>query len=226
MKNGIYQFAIVRLFHQKSKKKLSLALLVICTMLIYMILQVISVVGIPIIMIFLENGMKKAIGLLVILGLAATPVLAQKINIDFAHHYNFKTIETFQYVETEETKAYNPLIADRVVSKIKQELTEGGLTEVDGDERDAGNRGDRRAARSPRAPMAKAGAHRCRKAEDREAQGIRPHQAGQIGGLLEHLGRVVTRFEDAGREPLDRSRYEQQYEHDDAEGSGNPHRRD
>jgi hypothetical protein len=74
--------------------------------------------------------MKRLLGLLIVLALAATPAMAQKINIDFAHDYNFETIKTFQYAETKDTNASNPLMAQRIVDRIKSELTEGGLTEV------------------------------------------------------------------------------------------------
>lgn len=74
--------------------------------------------------------MKKLLGFLLVLGLMAMPALAQKIIIDYAHDYDFSGIKTFQYVETEDTKHSNPMMAERVVAKIKQELKEGGLTEV------------------------------------------------------------------------------------------------
>ncbi len=74
--------------------------------------------------------MKKAFGLLIVLGLAATPALAQKVTIDYAHDFDFKTVKTFQYVETEESDAKNPMMQDRIVSAIKKELAEGGLKEV------------------------------------------------------------------------------------------------
>jgi len=74
--------------------------------------------------------MKKALGLIVVLGLAATPALAQKVTIDYAHDYDFDSIETFQYVDTEESNAGNPMMADRIEAMIKKELKDGGLTEV------------------------------------------------------------------------------------------------
>jgi hypothetical protein len=74
--------------------------------------------------------MKKTLGLMIVLGLAATPAFAQKVNIDYAHDYDFDSIETFQYVDTEESNASNPLMHDRVVAMIKKELREGGATEV------------------------------------------------------------------------------------------------
>jgi hypothetical protein len=74
--------------------------------------------------------MKKALGLIFVLALVASPAMAQKVNIDYAHDYDFKGIKTFQYVDTKDTNPKNELMADRVTSMIKKELTEGGLTEV------------------------------------------------------------------------------------------------
>ena len=75
--------------------------------------------------------MKKALGLIVVMALAATPVMAQKVTIDYAHDYPLGTVKTFQYVDTQESNVQgNQMMADRVVSMIKKELREGGLTEV------------------------------------------------------------------------------------------------
>ncbi len=74
--------------------------------------------------------MKRIFGLLVVMGLLASPALAQKVTIDYAHDFDFKTLKTFQYVDTKKTNAPNQLMQDRIVSAIKRELTEGGLTEV------------------------------------------------------------------------------------------------
>jgi len=74
--------------------------------------------------------MKKTLGLLIILGLAATPALAQKVNIDYAHDFDFSGSETFQYVNTEESNAGNPMMADRIESMIKAKMIAGGATEV------------------------------------------------------------------------------------------------
>ena len=74
--------------------------------------------------------MKKTLGLLIILGLAASPAVAQKVNIDYAHDFDFNAVKTFQYVNTEESNPANPMMADRIESLIKKELKEGGLTEV------------------------------------------------------------------------------------------------
>ena len=75
--------------------------------------------------------MKKALGLLFVLALVATPAMAQKVTIDYAHDYDFDGIKTFQYVDTRESNVQgNELMATRVMSMIKKELREGGLTEV------------------------------------------------------------------------------------------------
>jgi hypothetical protein len=64
------------------------------------------------------------------MGLAATPAFAQKVNIDYAHDYDFDAIETFQYVDTVESNSSNPMMADRIASMIRKEMREGGLNEV------------------------------------------------------------------------------------------------
>jgi hypothetical protein len=74
--------------------------------------------------------MKKALGLIFVMALIATPAMAQKVTIDYAHDFDFTSLKTFQYVDTAESNAKNSLMADRVTSMIKKELTEGGLTEV------------------------------------------------------------------------------------------------
>ena len=45
----------------------------------------------------------RIIGITVVAMLVALPVLAQKVYIDYAHDFDFNAVETFQYVETEET---------------------------------------------------------------------------------------------------------------------------
>ena len=74
--------------------------------------------------------MKRTLGLLIILGLAATPALAQKVHIDYAHDFDFSGPETFQYVNTEESNSPNPMMADRIESMIKAKMKAGGATEV------------------------------------------------------------------------------------------------
>jgi hypothetical protein len=78
--------------------------------------------------------MKRTIFTVTAALLIAAPAMAQKVNIDYASDFDFEGVETFQYVETEESSIKdNPMMADRVVSMIKSELTEGGLREVEGD---------------------------------------------------------------------------------------------
>ena len=74
--------------------------------------------------------MKKLTGLVVVLGLAATPAFAQKVVLDYAHEFDFQPVKTFQYVDTKDTNINDSLMADRVVSAIKQTLRERGLSEV------------------------------------------------------------------------------------------------
>ena len=74
--------------------------------------------------------MRKLFGILIVLGLAATPALAQKVYIDYAHDFDLGTVKTFQYVETKDSDAKDPLMADRIVSMIKKELVESGMKEV------------------------------------------------------------------------------------------------
>jgi len=74
--------------------------------------------------------MKKVLGLIFVLTLAATPAMAQKVTVDYAHDFDFDSIKTFQYVDTKESNAKNELMAGRIAELIKKELREGGLTEV------------------------------------------------------------------------------------------------
>jgi len=75
--------------------------------------------------------MKKILGCAVLAMLIAAPGFAQKVTIDYAHGFDFDSVTTFQYVDTEESNIKdNPMMGDRVVSMIKQELREGGLQEV------------------------------------------------------------------------------------------------
>ncbi|MBW2510023.1 MAG: DUF4136 domain-containing protein, partial [Deltaproteobacteria bacterium] len=81
----------------------------------------------------IERGkkMKRVCGIAVVTLLVAVPGFAQKVNIDYAHDFDFNSINTFQYVDTEESNIKNNnLMADRVVGMIKKELREGGLQEV------------------------------------------------------------------------------------------------
>jgi hypothetical protein len=75
--------------------------------------------------------MKNVIGLIFVVALIATPAMAQKVQIDYAHDFDFDSIKTFQYVDTRESNVQgNSMMAQRVEDMIKKELREGGLTEV------------------------------------------------------------------------------------------------
>ncbi len=77
--------------------------------------------------------MKRALGLVFVLALAATPAMAQKVNIDYAHDFDFKSVKTFQYVDTKDSNVKNQLMADRIEEMIKKEMREGGTVEVQSD---------------------------------------------------------------------------------------------
>jgi hypothetical protein len=77
--------------------------------------------------------MKRALGLAIVLALAATPAVAQKVNIDYAHDYDFDAVRTFQYVDTSDSNHQNPMMADRIQAAIIRELVNGGLEQVDAD---------------------------------------------------------------------------------------------
>ena len=74
--------------------------------------------------------MKKALGLVFVLALAATPAMAQKVTVDYAHDFDFESVKTFQDVETKDSNAKNEIMADRDATMFKKELAEGGLKEV------------------------------------------------------------------------------------------------
>jgi hypothetical protein len=75
--------------------------------------------------------MKKVFGLIFVVALIATPATAQKVNIDYAHDYDFDSVKTFQYVDTRESNVQgNEIMAKRVEDMIKKEMREGGGTEV------------------------------------------------------------------------------------------------
>jgi len=75
--------------------------------------------------------MNKILGLSIVLGLTAMPALAQKVTIDYAHHFDFNRVKTFGYVETKDSDSQDQLLDERIKSAIVQELTEGGLQQVD-----------------------------------------------------------------------------------------------
>lgn len=75
--------------------------------------------------------MKRTLGWTIGLLLIASPALSQKIAIDYADDFDFGQVETFAYVETEGTKAADTLMHDRIKQAIIDELTAGGLKQVD-----------------------------------------------------------------------------------------------
>ena len=78
-----------------------------------------------------KKKMKKTLGIIFAVMLVAAPGLAQKVHIDYARDFDFDSVQTFQYVDTEDTAIKdNAIMADRVVSMITKELREGGLREV------------------------------------------------------------------------------------------------
>ena len=77
--------------------------------------------------------MKKALGLVFVLALAATPAMAQKVTVDYAHEFDFDAVKTFQFVDTPESNAQNDMMDSRIKTAIIRELTEGGLQRVESD---------------------------------------------------------------------------------------------
>jgi len=78
----------------------------------------------------MEERMKKTLGIAAVVLLLALPAAAQKVNIDYAHDFDFSGVKTFQYVDTDESNARSDLMNQRIAGAIKRELKEGGLTEV------------------------------------------------------------------------------------------------
>jgi len=80
----------------------------------------------------MEDKMKKVFGLAIVATLIALPGFAQKVSIDYAHDFDFDSVNTFQYVDTADSNITdNPMMADRAASMIRKEMREGGLTEVE-----------------------------------------------------------------------------------------------
>ena len=77
--------------------------------------------------------MKKTLGTLIVLALAALPAAAQTVTIDYAHDYDFKTVKTFQFVESSDSKASDPLMDGRIKDAIVNQLVQAGLTQVEAD---------------------------------------------------------------------------------------------
>ena len=77
--------------------------------------------------------MKKFLGLLIALAIMASPTIAQKITIDYAHDFDFEAAKTFAYVETDTSDMTNDLMDRRLEQAIITELKNGRLQMVDKD---------------------------------------------------------------------------------------------
>lgn len=75
--------------------------------------------------------MRKLLLLMIALTVVATPSIAQKITIDYAHDFDFSTVKTFTYVETQDTDLQETLADQRLESAILRELRSGNLKQVD-----------------------------------------------------------------------------------------------
>jgi type II secretory pathway component GspD/PulD (secretin) len=71
--------------------------------------------------------------LLVALAVVATPSIAQKVTIDYAHDFDFSQVNTFTYVDTNDTNSGSDLTDQRIKQKIIEKLTSGedSLKKVD-----------------------------------------------------------------------------------------------
>mgnify|MGYP000364415843 CR=1 FL=1 len=59
--------------------------------------------------------------------------MAQKVNIDYAHDYDFDSIETFQYVDTMESNVKgNEIMAKRVEDMIIKEFKDEDIQVLNG----------------------------------------------------------------------------------------------
>jgi hypothetical protein len=75
--------------------------------------------------------MNKLLAMLFLL--VATPVMAASVTIDHDKDFDFSKVKTFQYVETNETRAKDPVMAERIVKLLKEKLVAAGLSEVQKD---------------------------------------------------------------------------------------------
>ena len=80
--------------------------------------------------------MRFRVLLALVMLLAATPVLAQKVYIDYDKEHDFETIETFAWSATEDTSLAksDPLLHSRIVNAIEHHLGAGEVREASGGE--------------------------------------------------------------------------------------------
>lgn len=74
--------------------------------------------------------MKKLIVLIFAIVLITSCTTVKKVNVDYAHEFDFTPVKTFQYFDSTDSNSKNPLMAQRIANQFKKELREGGLTEV------------------------------------------------------------------------------------------------
>ena len=75
--------------------------------------------------------MKKLLGILLLL--VAIPAMAASVSIHHDKDFDFSKVKTFQYVETNETQAKDPVMAERIVKLLKEKFVAAGLSEVQKD---------------------------------------------------------------------------------------------
>lgn len=69
--------------------------------------------------------MKRMLFLMVALAVVATPSIAQKITIDYAHDFDFSGVKTFTYVDTADSNTGSDLTNNRIKNAIIEKLTTG-----------------------------------------------------------------------------------------------------
>ena len=74
----------------------------------------------------------KVLALPALLVLAAAPVMAQSVHIDYDKNYDFSKIETYQWVKPVEDEK-NPLMAQRLRNAVDYHLSMKGVRQVDSD---------------------------------------------------------------------------------------------
>ena len=77
--------------------------------------------------------MRQTFGWVLALAALASPALAQKITIDYASDFDFDSVETFAYVETQDSNMGSDLMDNRIREEIIREFKEGGGTQVESD---------------------------------------------------------------------------------------------
>jgi len=73
----------------------------------------------------------RLLPMIVISALAMTPAFAQKVTIDYAHDFDFKTVKTFGFVFSPSGKTGNDLMDEYIKDAIVEKLEAGGLQNVD-----------------------------------------------------------------------------------------------